>query len=89
MFSKLHRFGLPRRGCLREVLRHAGDGSGYECQEDEGAFMYLVLNRKAVSSERLRVSLLWAFSVVVRSICRTLLDASGVLLYKVHPARAQ
>ncbi|OLP89249.1 Adenylate cyclase [Symbiodinium microadriaticum] len=27
------------RGCLREVLRHAGDGSGYECQEDEGAFM--------------------------------------------------
>ncbi|CAE7666671.1 cr-1, partial [Symbiodinium pilosum] len=27
------------RGCLREVLSHAGDGSGYECQEDEGAFM--------------------------------------------------
>lgn len=30
-----------RRGYLREVLRHAGDGSGYECQEDEGAFMRL------------------------------------------------
>lgn len=30
-----------RRGYLREVLRHAGDGSGYECQEDEGAFMSL------------------------------------------------
>ena len=29
----------PRRGYLREVLRNAGDGSGYECQEDEGAFM--------------------------------------------------
>ena len=26
---------------MREVLRHAGDGSGYECQEDEGAFMRL------------------------------------------------
>eukprot|EP00931_Biecheleriopsis_adriatica_P062113 TRINITY_DN373_c0_g1_i11.p1 TRINITY_DN373_c0_g1~~TRINITY_DN373_c0_g1_i11.p1 ORF type:complete len:1076 (-),score=233.82 TRINITY_DN373_c0_g1_i11:43-3270(-) len=30
--------GLLRR-CLREALRGAGDGSGYECQEDEGAFM--------------------------------------------------
>ena len=29
------------RGYLREVLRNAGDGSGYECQEDEGAFMRL------------------------------------------------
>ena len=29
------------RGYLREVLRNAGDGSGYECQEDEGAFMWL------------------------------------------------
>ena len=30
-----------RRGYLRDVLRNAGDGSGYECQEDEGAFMQL------------------------------------------------
>lgn len=35
--------GLLRR-CLREVLRHAGDGSGYECQEDEGAFMLAFAN---------------------------------------------
>jgi len=32
------------RGYLREVLRHAGDGSGYECQEDEGAFMLAFAN---------------------------------------------
>jgi len=32
------------RGCLRDVLRHAGDGSGYECQEDEGAFMLAFAN---------------------------------------------
>ncbi|CAK9103145.1 Adenylate cyclase (ATP pyrophosphate-lyase) (Adenylyl cyclase) (Crisp-1) [Durusdinium trenchii] len=32
------------RGYLREVLRNAGDGSGYECQEDEGAFMLAFAN---------------------------------------------
>lgn len=32
------------RGYLRDVLRNAGDGSGYECQEDEGAFMLAFAN---------------------------------------------
>mmetsp|Transcript_22166 Transcript_22166/g.39860 ORF Transcript_22166/g.39860 Transcript_22166/m.39860 type:complete len:1016 (+) Transcript_22166:20-3067(+) len=27
------------RACVREALRSSGEGSGYECQEDEGAFM--------------------------------------------------
>ena len=40
------RTGQLRRGYLRDVLRNAGDGSGYECQEDEGAFMQLGFCKK-------------------------------------------